>query len=105
MHLRFPLLLLALAMATSPAARAHQSADDRPNILMIVVDDMGYSDPSAFGGEVATPNIDSLAERGVKFTNFYVAPTCSLTRSMLLKPVRSMESCSTLLRTPTHRLP
>ena len=84
MQLRFPLLLLALAVATSQAARPRQPADDRPNILMIVVDDMGYSDPSAFGGEVATPNIDSIAERGVKFTNFYVGPTCSVTRSMLM---------------------
>ena len=55
-----------------------------PNILLIVVDDMGYSDIGAFGGEIETPTIDALADSGVKFTNFYVGPTCSPTRSMLM---------------------
>jgi arylsulfatase len=57
---------------------------ERPNILLIVVDDMGYSDIGAFGGEIATPAIDALAEAGVRMTNFYVGPTCSPTRSMLM---------------------
>jgi arylsulfatase len=57
---------------------------ERPNILLIVVDDMGYSDIGAFGGEIATPTIDSLAASGVRMTNFYVGPTCSPTRSMLM---------------------
>lgn len=62
-----PLLLqLALALAISPAALPLQAADERPNILTIVVDDMGYSDPSALGSEIATPNIDSTAETGVR---------------------------------------
>jgi arylsulfatase len=56
----------------------------RPNILLILADDMGYSDIGSFGGEVRTPNIDELAARGLKATNYYVAPTCSPTRSMLL---------------------
>jgi arylsulfatase A-like enzyme len=56
----------------------------RPNILLIVADDLGYSDVGAFGGEIETPNIDSLAMNGVKFTNFHAAPTCSPSRSMLL---------------------
>ena len=55
-----------------------------PNILLIVVDDMGYSDVGAFGGDIDTPTIDALADSGVRFTNFYVGPTCSPTRSMLL---------------------
>ena len=55
-----------------------------PNILLIVVDDMGYSDIGAFGGEIETPTIDALADSGVRFTNFYVGPTCSPTRSMLM---------------------
>ncbi|MBK8991873.1 MAG: arylsulfatase [Gammaproteobacteria bacterium] len=56
----------------------------RPNVLLIVADDMGYSDIGAFGGEIGTPNLDALAARGLKATNFYAAPTCSPTRSMLL---------------------
>lgn len=72
-----PLWLIAAVSVAS-------AQDDRPNILLIVVDDMGYSDVGAFGGEIATPAIDSLAESGIRFTNFYVGPTCSPTRSMLM---------------------
>ena len=56
----------------------------KPNILLIVADDMGYSDLGCFGGEIHTPSIDAIAARGVRATNFYVAPSCSPTRSMLL---------------------
>ncbi len=49
---------------------AQQSPDRRPNIVLIVTDDMGYADIGAFGGEIATPNIDALAADGVRFTNF-----------------------------------
>ncbi|MCH1413572.1 MAG: sulfatase-like hydrolase/transferase, partial [Glaciecola sp.] len=56
----------------------------RPNILLITVDDMGYSDLGAFGGEIATPNIDSIIETGVMLTNFHSAPSCSPTRAMLM---------------------
>lgn len=61
-----------------------QAADDRPNFVVIVADDMGFSDMGAFGGEINTPSLDKLASEGVRYTNFYVAPTCSPTRSMLL---------------------
>ena len=57
--------------------------DTRPNVLLIVVDDMGYSDIGPFGGEVRTPALDSLAKSGMRFTDFHTAPTCSPTRSML----------------------
>lgn len=57
---------------------------ERPNIVLILADDMGYSDLSSYGGEIATPNIDALADQGMKFTNFHVGSSCSPTRSMLL---------------------
>jgi arylsulfatase len=76
----FGLYLLCLPVGSANAA----SQQERPNILLIVVDDMGYSDIGAFGGEIATPNIDGLAEAGVRMTNFYVGPTCSPTRAMLM---------------------
>ena len=66
---------------------AQQSPDRRPNIALIVTDDMGYADIGAFGGEIATPNIDALAADGVRFTNFYTHASCSPTRSMLLSGV------------------
>lgn len=56
----------------------------RPNVLLIVVDDMGFTDLGFFGGEIETPNLDQLANSGVRLTNFHVAPTCSPTRAMLL---------------------
>jgi arylsulfatase len=58
--------------------------DNRPNLLLIVADDLGYSDLGSYGGEINTPVLDQLAQQGVRYTNFYVSPTCSVTRSMLL---------------------
>jgi arylsulfatase len=55
-----------------------------PNIILIVADDMGFSDLGCFGGEINTPSIDVLAARGLRASNFYVAPSCSPTRAMLL---------------------
>lgn len=56
----------------------------RPNFLLIVADDLGFSDVGAFGGEIKTPNLDSLAQSGIRFTDFHAAAACSPTRSMLL---------------------
>ena len=78
------IVLTLLALTLSLAAQAVLAAESRPNILLVVVDDMGYSDLGAFGGEIRTPNLDSLAAAGVRLTNFYVGPTCSPTRSMLI---------------------
>jgi len=61
-----------------------QAKEIRPNILLIVVDDMGYSDIGTFGGEVRTPTLDSLAKSGIRFTDFHTSVACSPTRSMLL---------------------
>ncbi len=60
------------------------SLGKRPNFLVIVADDLGFSDLGAFGGEIATPHLDTLAHAGLRLTNFHTAPTCSPTRSMLL---------------------
>jgi len=56
----------------------------KPNILLIVADDMGYSDAGCFGGEIDTPSIDQLAASGVRFTDFFVNPMCVVTRTSLL---------------------
>ena len=74
-----PMLALLLGGAGPSDAQP-----ERPNILLIVADDLGYSDIGSFGGEVKTPNLDALARRGLRATNFYVGATCSPTRSMLL---------------------
>src|SRR3954452_22058657 len=61
--------------------------EKRPNIVLIVADDLGYSDLGSFGSEIKTPNLDALAKGGVRFTSFYTAQTCSPTRSMLFSGV------------------
>jgi arylsulfatase A-like enzyme len=76
----FSMIFAAIALIAGPSS----AAETRPNILLIVVDDMGYSDITPFGGEIDTPNISALAESGMLFTDFHTAPTCSPTRSMML---------------------
>lgn len=78
---------LAWVVAASPGAFAQAAAaesDERPNIVLIVADDMGFSDLGSFGGEIRTPNVDDLAAGGMRYTSFYVSATCSPTRSMLM---------------------
>lgn len=70
--------------STAPSAENAQDIQSRPNILLVVADDLGYSDIGAFGSEILTPNLDELAAGGMSFTNFYSGPTCSVTRSMLM---------------------
>jgi len=65
------------------------AGESKPNVLLIVVDDVGFSDLGFFGSEIPTPTLDALAADGVTFSNFHVAPTCSPTRSMLLSGVDS----------------
>jgi arylsulfatase len=74
-------LLLATVVGWGPILSA---AAAQPNIVLIVADDMGYADMGMFGGEIRTPNLDALAQQGVRFTNFYTSATCSPTRAMML---------------------
>jgi arylsulfatase A-like enzyme len=71
-----------LAQKTSPISAATERT--RPNILCIMVDDMGYSDVGCYGGEIDTPNIDKLADNGLRFSQFYNCGRCCPTRASLL---------------------
>ena len=71
--------ILALAMISGAAPAA-----DRPNILVILTDDMGFSDLGCFGGEIETPQLDSLAASGLRFTEFYNTARCWPTRATLM---------------------
>ncbi len=62
-------------------------ADERPNIVVIMSDDMGYSDLGCFGGEIRTPNLDRLAHAGLRFTNFYSENMCWVSRAAMLTGV------------------
>ena len=75
--------ILALAWVVIGVSQV-EAADKRPNILLIMADDMGYTDIGSFGGEIETPHLDVLAEEGVRFSNFHTSVSCSPTRSMLL---------------------
>lgn len=66
--------------------------DDRPNILLIVADDMGFTDLGSFGGEIPTPNLDELAYAGIRLTNFHAAPVCAPARAMLLSGMDNHEA-------------
>jgi arylsulfatase len=77
------LLVAGIAVVFTGTGVAAQQGK-RPNFLLIVADDLGYSDLGSYGGEINTPVLDNLAKKGVRYTNFYVSPTCSVTRSMLL---------------------
>ena len=78
--------VVAAALAGSAPAPAAEAAR-RPNIVIILGDDLGFADMGSFGSEIKTPNLDSLAKGGVRFTNFYTHASCSPTRSMLLSGV------------------
>jgi arylsulfatase A-like enzyme len=79
-----PSLLLFLFVFVLQSLIAQNKTDSRPNILLIVADDLGYADLGCYGGEIKTPNIDALATQGVRFTHFHTAPLCAPTRSMIL---------------------
>ncbi len=70
-------------MAVSAAAQTGHAAP-RPNIIVMMADDMGYSDLGCYGGEINTPNIDRLAENGLRFTQFYNTSRCCPTRASLM---------------------
>lgn len=76
--------LATIAFGTPASHAAPPAKQDRPNILLIMADDLGYTDLGSYGSETATPNLDSLADSGVRMTQFYASPFCSPTRAMLM---------------------
>lgn len=88
-RLRLAAGLAAALCAGAASANPVVAPTKRPNVVLIVADDWGFTDVGAFGGEIATPHIDALAKAGVRFANFHVAGSCSPTRAMLQTGVRS----------------
>ncbi len=78
---------LILVLTLGPFLMPAEAAERRPNFLLVMADDMGWTDIGSFGSEISTPNLDALATRGVKFTDFHVSVSCSPTRSMLLSGI------------------
>ena len=82
--LRFFGISFVLMIAFWGAMALAAQADSRPNIIVILVDDMGYSDLGCYGGEIPTPNLDQMASDGVRFTQFYNTARCCPTRASLM---------------------
>src|SRR5438105_4601490 len=76
-------LLLGVAIPDAAALASH-AAQKQPNVLIILADDMGYSDAGCYGGEIQTPNLDRLAKGGLRFTQFYNTARCWPSRAALL---------------------
>jgi arylsulfatase A-like enzyme len=78
--IRAALALIALAFNS-----AHSCAADHPNVVLIVADDLGYADLGSYGGrDIRTPNLDRLAQEGIRLTDFYAFPVCTPSRAALI---------------------
>lgn len=84
--MKFTKLLLICALGFFISC---QQTKDRPNIIIVMVDDSGYSDLGSYGGEIDTPNLDELASKGLRFANFYNNGRCSPTRASLMTGLAS----------------
>ena len=80
---------LLLAAASYAAEYSDEETADRPNIVFLLTDDLGFSDTAPYGSEVNTPSISALAEQGIRFTNYHTAANCAPARAMLLTGVSS----------------
>ncbi|CAA0093082.1 Arylsulfatase [Zhongshania aliphaticivorans] len=76
----------ALPKVPSPSSPV-SDVENKPNIVIVVADDLGYTDLGSYGGEIETPNLDSIAESGVQFSQFHVGAACSPSRAMLMTGV------------------
>lgn len=100
------LLLLLCCIAVSDCTRHQDNAsEERPNIVVIMSDDMGYSDIGAYGGEINTPNLDALARNGLKYTQFYNQARCAPTRASLMTGLYPHQSGMGWMAARDHELP
>jgi arylsulfatase len=80
-----------VACNNAPKEEASESEESRPNILLLVGDDIAFGDLGVYGSEIETPNFNRIAQAGVRFSNFHASPVCSVTRSMLLTGCNNIE--------------
>ena len=83
---------VAIIVQTIDTRLVNADQSSRPNIVLIMSDDMGYSDLGCFGGEIKTPNLDQLAYGGLRFTNFYSENMCWVSRAAMLTGVWHLTS-------------
>jgi len=99
---RILLILIVLSMIRLSGESGGVKAGKRPNIILILADDMGYSDIGCYGGEINTPHLDRLAEEGMRFTQFYNTSKSAPTRANLLTGLYHQQS--DLLRNTTNNV-
>src|SRR5437588_9309757 len=85
-------ILLALLLFAGVGTGLAQDQPSRPNIVILLADDMGFSDLGCYGSEIATPNLDRLAAGGLRFTQFYNTARCCPTRAALLTGLYSHQA-------------
>ncbi|MEM9701819.1 MAG: sulfatase-like hydrolase/transferase, partial [Planctomycetota bacterium] len=76
--------MTAVLSAAAAAPSAGDEPPPRPNVVIVLADDMGFSDAGCYGGEIATPHLDEMAADGLRFTRFYNTGRCCPTRASLL---------------------
>lgn len=96
--------LAATAVAPSAWTQAQETVAKRPNVLLILVDDMGWSDIGCYGGEVDTPNLDYLANQGIRFTQFHNTAKCFPSRACLPRLWVNSETCGPLAHSSLQRV-
>lgn len=96
---QFPLWVGLVFVITSVLSQSlHATEGEKPNVIIVMIDDMGYGDLSCLGSPfVKTPHLDRLHDSSVRFTNFHVAPMCSPTRGQLLTGLNAMRNGSTIV--------
>lgn len=100
----FVFLTILTAGYAAVAAPANAAPASRPNVLLIVADDLGFSDIGPYGGEISTPNLDRLASEGMRFTQFYNCAVCVMTRAALYSGLFPRPGKGGLLRNNTVTL-
>jgi len=80
----YPCFLIALLLLRVAPLDAAETTTAKPNIIVILADDMGFSDLGCYGSEIETPNLDRLAANGLRFTQFYNSSRCCSTRAAIL---------------------
>ena len=84
-NLYFLLVIFLIAISLSCSETKEKKViSRRPNIVLLVADDLGFGDIGCYGGDIETPNLDALASNGIRFSRFHTAPMCAPTRAMLL---------------------
>lgn len=103
--LKVSFAVLVLAGLSQSPAQAQESGARKPNIVVILLDDVGFMDIGAFGSDTRTPNIDALATRGARLSRYYTSPFCGPSRAMLLTGMDNHQTgMGTLVETVPDRL-